>query len=156
TRFFREPAHFAFLEEKVFPAWRARAQSGARSRTLRVWSAACSTGQEAYSLAMLLLRSFPEHEGWRYEVWATDISERALTVARAATWPAEAASQIPGEYLRAFMLRGVGPREGLVRASPRLRRLVRVERVNLNDPEWPAQEDFDLIFCRNVLIYFTE
>jgi chemotaxis protein methyltransferase CheR len=156
TRFFRDPQQFAFLENQVFPVWRARASTGRRSRTIRVWSAGCSTGQEAYSLAMLLLRTLPEHEGWRYEIWATDISNRALAVAREATWPAETASQIPTEYVKSFMFRGVYPQEGAVRASPKLRRLVRVERVNLIDAEWPQRDDFDLIFCRNVLIYFPE
>jgi chemotaxis protein methyltransferase CheR len=156
TRFFREPQQFAFLENQVFPVWRARAQAGARSRTVRVWSAACSTGQEAYSLAMLLAHCLPERDGWRHEVWATDISDRALAVARDATWPAEAASQIPPDFLRAYMLRGIRQQEGFVRASPRLRRLVRVERLNLIAAEWPRREGFDLIFCRNVLIYFPE
>jgi chemotaxis protein methyltransferase CheR len=156
TRFFREPQHFAFLEGAVFPEWRARALAGNRSRTVRVWSAGCSTGQEAYSLAMALLRFLPEHEGWRYDVWASDISSRALAVARDAAWPADAASQIPPEYLRAFMLRGAGAQGGRLRASPRLRRLVHVEQMNLHDAEWPPQEDFDLVFCRNVLLYFTE
>ena len=85
THFFREPQHFHFLCERVFPAWRAAAAAGARSRQLRVWSAACSTGEEPFSLAMLLCEHFPAAEGWRVEVLATDLSTRVLRAAEAAT-----------------------------------------------------------------------
>src|SRR4051812_32158738 len=84
TQFFREPQHFEFLETRLLPAWRAAADAGRRSRVIRAWSAACSTGQEPYSLAMQLLSLCPPVEGWRVDVVATDLSTRALAVAKAA------------------------------------------------------------------------
>jgi chemotaxis protein methyltransferase CheR len=154
THFFREPSHFAYLDETLLPRWRAAGLSNARSRTVRVWSAGCSTGEEPYSIAMTLLAHFPESSGWMVRVHATDISTRVLDVARSATWPIERAAEIPAALLRRFMLRGVGPQSGWLRASPALRDVVRIERMNLNDETYPGSGPFDLIFCRNVLIYF--
>ena len=78
THFFREPAHFEFLEQRVLPVWQARADEGSRARTIRVWSAGCSTGQEAYSLAMTLVDRFPASQGWSIEILDTDLSCRVL------------------------------------------------------------------------------
>lgn len=151
THFFREPRHFEFLQERVFPALREDAEAGRRPRRIRVWSAACSSGEEPYSLAMALLDAFPS--GWQLEVLATDLSTRILDRARAAVWPLDKASEIPEAYLKAFMLRGVGSQEGLMKAGPEIRALVRFDRVNLNGDAWPDAR-FELVFCRNVLIYF--
>src|SRR5690242_1181495 len=74
THFFREVAHFEYLEHRVFPRWKAEVEAGERSKLIRVWSAACSTGQEPYSIAMLLLNHFPLNEGWEIDIHATDIS----------------------------------------------------------------------------------
>jgi chemotaxis protein methyltransferase CheR len=152
THFFREPAHFHLLEREVLPAWRAEADAGRRPRRVRAWSAGCSTGQEPYTLAMVLL----EHLGseWEVEVLGTDLSTRALERARAATWPVALAAEIPERYLRRWMLRGTGEREGTMKAGPELRSVVRFGRLNLNDDAWDLSDDFDLVFCRNVLIYF--
>ncbi len=155
THFFREPRHFAFLAEEVYPRWHAEALAGARSRTIRVWSAACSTGEEPFSLAMSLLRAFPNGSGFEIEILATDLSTHALERARAATWPIERSAEIPRADLEAFMLRGTGCETGRMMAGPEIRRLVRFARLNLNDPSWPALGTFDLVFCRNVLIYFA-
>ena len=152
TRFFREPRQFEFLGGDVFPRWMAEAGEGTRPRRVRVWSAGCSTGEEPYSIAMLLLSLFPR--GWSLEVLATDISTRALEKARAAIWPLERSAQIPPGYLRAFMLRGTGTQDGKMKAGPEIRGIVRFERVRLNDDAYPVAGPFDLIFCRNVLIYF--
>ncbi|HET9553693.1 MAG TPA: protein-glutamate O-methyltransferase CheR [Anaeromyxobacteraceae bacterium] len=151
THFFREARHWEYLAETVFPAWKAEAQAGRRPRKVRAWSAACSTGEEPYSLAMLLLGAFPE--GWELEVLATDISTKVLERARRGLWPLEKSREIPEEYLKAFMLRGVGAQEGLMKAGAEIRRLVRFDRLNLVEPH-PAIGQFDLVFCRNVLIYF--
>src|SRR5579864_6464861 len=86
THFFREPVHFRFLEQKVWPAWQASAEAGRRSRRIRVWSAGCSTGQEAYSLAMMLVDRFPASQGWSIEILATDLSRRALAIAEDGVW----------------------------------------------------------------------
>ena len=152
THFFREPRHWEFLAERVFPAWRDEADAGRRPRRVRVWSAACSTGEEPYSLAMSLLTAFPA--GWALEVLATDLSTKILERAAAGVWPLAKAKEIPEPYLKAFMLKGFGAQEGLMRAGPEIRALVRFDRVNLIGDDWPPGPPFDLVFCRNVLIYF--
>ena len=154
TRFFREARQFAFLEQQVFPEWQAQAMRVARSKRIRVWSAGCSTGEEPYSIAMILLDHFPAQTGWQIEILATDLSRRALRAARAAVWPIDNAKQIPPKYLKQFMLRGTGAQAGTMKAAAELTALVRFEQVNLNDRVPPWLEHFDLIFCRNVLIYF--
>lgn len=154
TRFFREPKHFDFLEKQVFPAWRRQAASAERGQRIRVWSAGCSSGEEPYSLAMILRRHFPVAEGWTTEIVATDLSARALQQAQAAVWPLEQAKEIPPKCLKAFMLKGTGSQAGTMRAGREIRSLVRFERLNLNEEPYPLQGLFDLIFCRNVLIYF--
>lgn len=150
TRFFREPKQFEFLETEVVPRWRAEAEKRLRSRRVRVWSAGCSTGQEPYSIAMTLLAHL---EGWDVEVLATDISNRALRQAMAGVWPADKAPEIPEAYRKSFMLRGVRSQDGRMSATEQARSAIRFQRLNLND-ELPELGVFDLIFCRNVLIYF--
>ena len=155
THFFRERPHWEFLETRVFPAWVADADAGRRDRRVRAWSAACSTGQEPYSLAMQLLDHLPPSDGWAHEIHASDISTHVLDRACRAEWPIEKAAEIPSEYLQRYMLRGVGPRIGVMRAGRDVRDLVSFARVNLHDAEYAVPGQFDLIFCRNVLIYFT-
>jgi chemotaxis protein methyltransferase CheR len=152
TRFFREPHHFDFLARTYLPGIVAAAARGQRRREVSVWSAGCSTGEEPYSIAMTLRDHLPK-VGWEVRILATDLSTRVLDVARSATWPASRAADMGEERLRRHMLRGVGTQKGLVRASQELRSLVRVERLNLSSDPFP-QQSFDLIFCRNVLIYF--
>ena len=154
THFFREPRQFAFLAQQVFPAWQAQATRVSRSKHIRVWSAGCSTGEEPYSIAMILLDHFPPRTGWQIEILATDLSQRALRAARTAVWPIGKAKQIPPKYLKQFMLRGTGAHAGNMKAGTELTALVRFEQLNLNDRVLPWLERFDLIFCRNVLIYF--
>ena len=154
TAFFREPRHFEFLEETVFPSWIAAAAEGRRSRRIRIWSAACSTGEEPYSLAMSCLTHFPPGSGWDVEILATDISTRALERARAAVWPIDRAAFIPDAYLKAFMLRGVGDQEGVMKAGQQIRDVVEFRQLNLIEDSFPVTGRFDLVFCRNVLIYF--
>jgi chemotaxis protein methyltransferase CheR len=154
TRFFREPGQFEFLKERVFPQWQTEAARRVRSRKIRVWSAGCSTGQEPYSLAMTLCHHFPAAAGWEIEIVATDLSSRALAIARGATWDFAACSEIPENYLKAFMLRGCRGQEGKIKAGPEIRSVVSLARVNLNEAEYAVNGPFDLIFCRNVLIYF--
>jgi len=156
THFFREAQHFELLKSEIFPQWVRDVDEGRRNRKIRVWSAGCSTGQEPYSLAMLLLAHFPAAAGWEIEIIATDLSTRVLSVAKKGIWPAKGASEIPIEYLKAFMLKGVGEQAGQIKAAPELRSLVKFYRVNLNGSAYPFVGTFDLIFCRNVLIYFDE
>ncbi len=150
TGFFREPAQFELLAQRIFPAWESEAQAGRRPRTLKAWSAGCSTGEEPYSLAMCALAHLP---GWSVEILATDISHRVLARAREALFPLARADQVPAPYRERFMLRGVRSREGWMKAGPELRSVVRFRHLNLSR-ELPAGGSYDLIFCRNVLIYF--
>jgi chemotaxis protein methyltransferase CheR len=152
THFFREPRHWEFLAGTVYPQWQEQADAGKRERRVRAWSAACSSGEEPYSLAMSLLTAFPT--GWSLDVLATDLSTKILDRARAATWPIGKSSEIPEPYLKAFMLKGYGDYDGTMRAGPEIRSLIRFEKLNLNGDEWPQAGAFDLVFCRNVLIYF--
>jgi chemotaxis protein methyltransferase CheR len=154
THFFREPAAFDCLHNSIFPELVADADAKERGRTLRVWSAACSTGEEAYSLAMTLLTHFPSSAGWNVEVLATDLSTKVLARASAGVWPAEKIADVPLDYQRRFLLKGFGPQKGRIKAVDELRQVVRFQRLNLTQEPYPITGPFDLIFCRNVLIYF--
>lgn len=143
THFFREPAHFDFLRQDVLARWPA-------GRPLRVWSAGCSSGQEAYSLAMVLADALGEAP---WEVLGSDISSRMLEAARRGRYPLEQAQSIPPAYLRRFCLKGVGAQAGAFMIAATLRRRVRLAWVNLNRP-LPELGRFDVILLRNVMIYF--
>jgi chemotaxis protein methyltransferase CheR len=155
THFFREPRQFEFLTTRVYPTWKVAVEAGTRSRTIRVWSAACSSGEEPYSIAMSLLTHFPKEEGWSVEVLATDLSTKILARAEAGLWPIDKSAEIPPAMLKRFMLRGVGSQDGKMKVGPEVRACVRFMRLNLNDASYPVSGAFDLIFCRNVLIYFN-
>lgn len=155
TQFFREPRQFEFLEQTLAPRWRAEGEAGTRPKQVRAWSAACSSGEEPVSLAMSLLHHFPASAGWTVEVLATDISTRVLDKARAATWAIERAGQIPPTYLKRFMLRGTGEHQNRMKAGPEIRSVVRFQQLNLQADSYAVGDGFDLIFCRNVLIYFN-
>lgn len=153
TWFFRNPKHFSFVKETLCPSWVAEAEAGRRPRRIAVWSAASSTGEEPFSLAMVLLDALP---GWDLRILATDLSSRVLERAAAATWSIEKSGDIPPAYLKRYMLRGMGAQGGKMRAGPELRSLVTFRHLNLNDEIWPldAEAQFELVFCRNVLMYF--
>jgi chemotaxis protein methyltransferase CheR len=153
TRFFREPQHFELLKSAIFPKWAEEAATGCRSRKIRALRAGCSTGQEPYSLAMALLDRFP---GWEIEIIATDLSTRALEIARTGIWQATKADEIPSSYLKAFMLKGFADQAGKMKAGPEIRSIIRFFRMNLNEPAYPLTGKFEMIFCRNVLIYFDQ
>lgn len=156
THFFREPRQFAHIESTIVPAWRADAEAGRRPKTIRVWSAACSTGEEPYSIAMLLAHCFADDPQWRIEILASDLSTKVLQQAREGVWPIQRAAQIPEHLLKAYMMRGRRTQEGLMKAKPELRSMIDFARVNLNDDATGVTGKFDLIFCRNVLIYFDD
>lgn len=153
TRFFREPEHFHSLEQRVYPDWLAGAAAGERSRHVRVWSAACSTGQEPFSFAMHLHHRLAR-EGFEIEVVASDVSTRVLALAKQAIWSDNEVPNIPQPLLKGYMLKGTRSQEGKIAASNELRELVRFERLNLNDASYKLPSSFDLVICRNVLIYF--
>ena len=153
TSFFRDARQFQYLNDELFP--RIEAEAAARgSRRIRAWSAACSTGEEPYSLAMTMLHRFPPAAGWHVEVVATDLSSKVLNLARAGLWPIDKSSDIPTVYRKAFMLRGTGTQLGKMKVGPEIRAAVTFSRMNLNDPVYSVDGRFDFIFCRNVLIYF--
>jgi chemotaxis protein methyltransferase CheR len=154
TSFFRHAHHFSFLEQHLVPAWQSEASRGRRAHEVRVWSAGCSTGEEPYSIAMSLRAGLPLSAGWNVQVLATDISDAALDAARAGVFPAERAWHIPEDYRRLFTREQQIGGRAVVRIEPEVARTVRFERVNLLDEIYPAPRDFDLVFCRNVLIYF--
>jgi chemotaxis protein methyltransferase CheR len=155
THFFRDPRQFLFLNDQIFPRLEAEAERTGRKR-VRAWSAACSTGEEPYSIAMAMLHRFPAATGWQVEVVATDLSNKVLAVARAALWPIDKAEDIPPHYRKEFMLRGTGSQMGKMKAGPEIRGVVSFTRMNLNDPVYSVGGIFDVIFCRNVLIYFDK
>jgi len=153
THFFREPRQFDYIKDTLVPEWRRKAACGERQKAIRVWSAGCSTGEEPYSIAMLLLAELPVSEGWSIRIQATDLSVKVLEQARLGRWMIERAAGIPEDYLRYFMLRGVGSRQGELKAGQEVRSVIEFGRRNLMDP--PVRSGlFDLIFCRNVMIYF--
>ncbi len=154
THFFREPKQFEFLESRLLPEWQARVERLSLPRRFRVWSAGCSTGEEPYSVAMSFLARFPPGSGFEISVLASDLSSRVLGSATAALFPLDKSAEIPAPYLRSFMLKGLGPQAGRMKAGPPLRAAVRFERLNLNADSFGLAERFDLVLCRNVLIYF--
>ena len=153
THFFREPRQFDYIKDTLIHEWRAKAARGERQKAIRVWSAGCSSGEEPYSIAMLLLAELPASEGWTIRIQATDLSGKVLEQARRGCWAIARAAEIPDAYLRRFMLRGVGSKQGELKAGPEVRSVIEVGRLNLMNPSFPVGL-FDLIFCRNVMIYF--
>lgn len=143
THFFREQKHFDFLRQRVLP-------QRAPGRPFRIWSAASSSGQEAYSLAMLLADQLGEAP---WEVFASDISTKVLEKARAALYAMDQAGEIPIAYLKAYCLKGVGSQAGQFTLEPALRRRVSFQQINLNE-RLPQVGEFDAILLRNVMIYF--
>jgi chemotaxis protein methyltransferase CheR len=153
TWFFRNPKHFSFVGDTLCTFWQAEAEAGRRPRRVNAWSAASSSGEEPFSLAMVLLDKLP---GWEIQILATDLSSRVLEKAQAATWSLEKSGDIPPRYLKRYMLRGCGGQEGKMKAGSDLRNVVTFRRLNLHDEPWMLEPyvQFDLVFCRNVLMYF--
>lgn len=143
TYFFREGEHFKFLRE-------CAEASKLQRNPFRVWSAACSSGQEPYSIAMVLEDCLGARE---WEVLASDISTQVLAKAQQGLYSATEAERIPREYLTRFCLKGIGPQQGTLLVEPKLRQKVNFFQVNLNT-ELPRVGEFDVIFLRNVMIYF--
>jgi chemotaxis protein methyltransferase CheR len=156
THFFREPRQFDYIAEQMVPYWMSEAETGHRSHTVRVWSAGCSSGEEPYSIAMLLLHHLPSLVGWQIQILATDMATNVLETAQRGVWPIEKSREIPPVFLRRFMLKGVGPSAGTMKAGAEIQSVIRFSRLNLHDESYPLQGTFDLIFCRNVLIYFDQ
>jgi chemotaxis protein methyltransferase CheR len=154
TRFFREPRQFDFMLQHVLPRWRAEAEQRLRPRRVRIWSAGCSSGEEPYSLAMLLAKYLPADEGWDVRLLATDISNRVLEKARQGIYPITKAAELPPDLLHSFMLRGTADRQSEMKVKIEIQQMIDFRRLNLNQESTSVEGHFDAIFCRNVLIYF--
>jgi len=152
TSFFRDRPHFDYLEREFYTPL-ARGNLTTPGRRIRIWSAACSTGQEPYTLAINAIESLPNLKSWDFKILGTDLSNFAVEQAKAATYPADKMDGIPPELVHKHFVRGIGSAKDRYAVSPHLRSLVSIARMNLMDP-WPFKGQFDVIFCRNVMIYF--
>jgi chemotaxis protein methyltransferase CheR len=154
TDFFREMHHFEFLRSQFFPELRERVLRGG-ARRLRIWSAGCSSGEEPYSIGMTVRDVFGFLPGWDIKMLASDIDTDMLSAAERAIYPAERLESVPAEHQRRYFLRGRGEWAGYFKVRSELRDLVTFRRINFADAAWPIQTRFDVIFCRNVIIYFN-
>ena len=151
TDFFREPRHFEFLTATVAPEFLA---SNAARRPLLVWSAACSTGEEPYTLAMVLSEYGLTHPGFAFRMIATDISTTVLKKAGLGIYSTAAVRPVPQSLKVKYFMRGRERSLERVRVVPELRRLIEFRHLNFMDSDYGIPEKFDAIFCRNVIIYF--
>lgn len=153
TDFFREPAHFSYLLDRVLPHL-AREDGCGFDRPFRLWSAGCATGEEPYTLAMVLSEFVRKNVGFNFEILATDISTRVLEKAALGIYAEEKVAPVAEEYRRRYLLRSRNPGKKQVRIAPDLRHRVEFRRLNFMDDDYGLRERFDAIFCRNVIIYF--
>ena len=152
TDFFREPRHFDFFVQTALPEWiTAR---GAASRPFLVWSAGCSTGEEPYTLGIVLSEYAQAHPGFRFRVLASDISTIVLEKAVRGVYPEESTKSIPQALKRKYFLRSRDSSMPRVRIAPELRALIEFRRLNFMDADYEIGDPIDAIFCRNVIIYF--
>ncbi len=153
TEFLREPTHFEFLGTRFVGEMRKKiAEAGKRS--IRIWSAACSTGEEPYSIALTLLEALGGDTSWMIRILASDICTEALKTAESAIYDEEGIARLPAQLWGKYLLKGVGEYKGKYRFKEFVRRMVEFRRINLKDGKLPVREEFDAIFLRNVLIYF--
>jgi chemotaxis protein methyltransferase CheR len=152
TSFFRESKHFDFLEKELIPELRARALKSGNLR-LRVWSAGCSTGAEVYTLAMVILQTMPDLLTWNTKFLATDIDTNVMAAGTEGVYSKEMVKPVPMQYLAKYFQRSADGSRYRVKAI--LRNLVQFKYLNLIEP-FPFRGKFDIIFCRNVMIYFDK
>lgn len=148
TSFFREPHHFIALANILKERYR-------NGKSLRIWCAAASTGEEPYSIAMTACEAF-ESLTPPVQILATDIDSQVLDTARLGIYAESRVKDMELSLKKAYLLKGRGERSGLVRVRPELSRLIHYQRLNLLDPKWAVQPELDVIFCRNVMIYFDK
>ena len=147
TSFFREPHHFPIFAEHL--------QKLGTKRPIRVWCSAASTGEEPYSIAITVLETFGNNAS-HVSIFASDLDTNVLATAQKGVYPVERVEKMSPERLKRFFLKGSGSQEGYVAVRPELKRLVEFQRVNLLEPNWPVRGPLDIIFCRNVMIYFDK
>jgi len=147
TDFFREPKHFDFMRDRILPEVK-------ENRRIRIWSSACSTGEEPYTIAMTLYEHVDNPAQWDFKILASDLSTRVLAKAASGMYEEDRLRGVPSEVVRRHFLRGRGDQAGQVKVKPHLIEMVTFRRLNLMDERFPIKEPLDLIFCRNVMIYF--
>lgn len=147
TSFFRESHHFEFLAKEIIPQWKKEK----KSKPIRIWSSACSTGPEPYSIAITLDKNMLVKD-YNLKILATDLDSEVLAKARKGEYPVADIEQLPRNYLSNF-LRSKGSDVGQVKEN--IRNMVQFNRLNLLGP-WPMKHKFDVVFCRNVVIYFNK
>ena len=153
TSFFRENHHFEHLADSALPETQAR---NAATHRLRLWSAGCSTGEEPYSIAMTVAETLGSSaSGWDARILATDIDSQVVAKAQAGVYPQDRIEGISPPRQRRWFSRGTGPNSGKVRISRDLQELIAFRQLNLLK-DWPMRGPFDIIFCRNVVIYFDK
>lgn len=152
TDFFREPAHFHYLANHAIPDL----VIGKQRRSITAWSAGCSSGEEPYTLAMVLSEAAQMQKSFSFLILATDISTKVLDRAKLAVYDTERISAIPLEFKRKYLLKSKNPLKPLYRIVPELRQSVKFRRLNFMDNDFGFREPMDIIFCRNVIIYFDK
>ncbi len=150
TAFFRENHHFEAIANEIIPEL---LQKNSASKTIKIWSAGCSTGEEPYSIAMTLLENIPKN--WKAKIIATDLDTNVLEKGRKGVYPISSVSGIPKERLKKWFWRGKDSNRDKVKVNPVLQQIVDFRQLNLMG-DWDVKGPFDIIFCRNVVIYFTK
>lgn len=150
TSFFRESHHFDYLEAEVLPPLVQR-----KPGRVRIWSAGCSTGPEPYSVAMVVREALARSGGCDIRILATDLDSQVLKTAAAGVYPEEQVEKIDWRRYGKWIIRGEDSNAGMVRMKPELRELIAFKQLNLLQP-WPMKGPLDIIFCRNVVIYFDK
>jgi chemotaxis protein methyltransferase CheR len=155
TDFFREPKHFDYLVQTALPELINRYGATIR-RKYTIWSAGCSTGEEPHTLVMVLSEFAERQHGFNFSIIATDISTRVLEHARRGVYKEEVVQPVPVAMRMKYLLKGKDKNKGLVRVVPQLRSLINFRRLNFMDSDFGMKEPVDIIFCRNVIIYFDK
>lgn len=151
TDFYREPVHFEFMQERILPDFIA----GDKTSVFKVWSAGCSSGEEPYTIAITLNEFKAKNPKFTYSILGTDISSQILTKASTAVYKEERIANIPLDIKKRYFLRSKDRENRTVRVVKELRNTVRYQRLNFMDNSYNVPDVFDVIFCRNVLIYFN-
>jgi len=152
TSFFREEHHFGYLKSAVFPSL---LEKNAATRRIRIWSAGCSTGEEPYSIAMTVKEFFADHPGWDVKIIATDLDSNVVAKAAKAVYDKTRVEGVSPEYKKRWMKRGRGEKSEQVKMKAELQELITFKQLNLLH-QWPIKGPIDIIFCRNVVIYFDK
>jgi chemotaxis protein methyltransferase CheR len=152
TAFFRENHHFLYLKNTIIPQL---IKQNALSKRIRIWSAGCSTGEEPYSLAITLKQSIPDIDQWDIKILATDLDANVVAHGKAGIYRADRIEGLDDNVKRRWFKRGTGDNDNAVKVAPELQELITFKRLNLLH-DWPMKGPFDVIFCRNVVIYFDK